>query len=53
MIRNLLLYLRYQYGEEVLLYFSKEAKAEAQDNGWDEIQKRVVCVTDTFLEEDL
>ena len=32
MIHNLLPYLRDQYSEEVLLYFSEEAKAEAQDD---------------------
>ena len=32
----------------MLLYFTKEAK----EDSWDEINNRVICATDAFLEED-
>ena len=52
-IHNLLPHLRHKHGDEVLLYFTEEAKAEAWDDGWDAAQNRVACATYAFLEEDL
>ena len=53
MIHNLMPYLRHKHGDDVLLYFAEEAKEEALEDKWDEATNRVICSTETFLEEDM
>ena len=52
MLNNLIPYLQYQYSEEVLQYFTKEAKWNAKDDSWDKETKRMVCLTDKYIEEE-
>ena len=53
MIHNLILYLRYKHDNKVLLYFTKEAKQEVKEDGWNETSNRVIFVMDAFLEEEI
>ena len=50
MMSNLLPFLRYEYGENVLLYFTFTAKELAMEDVWDPVQKRVICTVDTNAE---
>ena len=51
-LKNLILYFQYKYGEEVLLYFTESVKKEAQEDNWDEKNQRVVYPTDLYIEEE-
>ena len=51
-LNNLIPYLKHEYGEEVLEYFTKAAKKEASEDYWDKKNNRVVCATDMYLEEE-
>jgi hypothetical protein len=53
MMQNLLTFLRHKYGDDILLYFTKEAKEEAQGDKWNSKNNRVLCATDKFIEEDI
>ena len=50
MMSNLLLFLRHQYGDGVLKYFTSIAIEQSKDNRWDPVQKRVICAVDTNAE---
>ena len=51
-LNNLLPYLKYEYGDEILEYFMEAAKKESKDDQWDEENNRMVCTTDIVLEEE-
>ena len=51
MMNNLILYFVHEFGEEALLYFTNEEKKDAKDDNWDMETKRVVCITDEYLEK--
>ena len=53
MMNNLIPYLKHQNGEKVLRYVIEEAKQEAEKDGWNKENKRVICATDEFLEKEL
>ena len=50
MMNNLLPYLRHEYGDGVLAYFTSEIKELSKDDKWDPVQKRVICAVDTNAE---
>ena len=52
MMKNLLIYLRHKYSDDILLYFTKEAKEEVKDNKQDDTNKRIIYTTDKFIEEE-
>jgi len=52
-IHNLISYLKYKHRNQILLYFTEEAKAEAKKDGLDKMTNRVICVMDAFLEEEI
>ena len=52
MIYNLIPYFSYKYEEESKLYFSNEALEDVKEDGWDEKTKRVIYVTNKFIEEE-
>ena len=52
MMSNLLPYLRHIYGDEVLPYFTAEAKEVSMEDKWDPVNKRVICMVDTNAEID-
>ena len=52
MLNNLLPYLQHEYGDEVLILFTEEAKKEAKDNQWGKEHNHVVCATDMYTEEE-
>ena len=52
MMSNLLPFMRYEYGDEVLEYFTSTAKELSMDDRWDPVTKRVICTVDTNAELD-
>ena len=52
MMKNLLVYLHHQQGDDILLYFIDTAKEEAQEDKWDRANNRIICITDEFMEEE-
>ena len=52
MMYNLIPYFLYKYGEQSKLYFSSEALEDAKEDGQDKETKRVIYITDEFIEED-
>ena len=52
MMNNLLPYLRHEYGDEVMDYFTSDAKEIAKDDKWDPISQRVICAVDRNAEMD-
>ena len=52
MMGNLIPYLRWKHSDLVLDYFLETAKADAKDNKWDPVLKRVICATDTNMDEE-
>ena len=53
MMNNLIPYLKHQNGEKILRYVIEEAKQEAEKDGQNKENKRVICATDEFLEKEL
>ena len=52
MMNNLLPFLRHEYGDGVLQYFTSTAQKLAKDDLWDPVQKRIICAVDTNAEMD-
>ena len=52
MLNNLIPYLQYEYGDEVLEYFTEAAKKEAKDYCWDKENQKVICATNIYTEEE-
>ena len=50
MMSNLLPYLRHIYGDDILPYFTAEAKEVSMEDKWDPVNKRVICMVDTNAE---
>ena len=50
MMANLLPYLKYKHGTEVLKYFTTAAKEQAADDIQDPEQQQVICTVDTNAE---
>ena len=46
MMSNLVPYLKFVYGKDVLKYFTSVAKDAAADDVWDDENKRVICTVD-------
>jgi hypothetical protein len=51
-MHNLIPYLRYKYGNEILGYFINKAFEAAKEDSWDQNTKRVVCSMNGFMEEE-
>jgi len=51
MMKNLILFLKHEYRDEVLHYFTEEAKCNATEDEWNSKTKRVTCETDSYLEK--
>ena len=52
-MHDLILYLRHKHRDDILLYFTKEAKVEVKEDSWDKLTNRVVHTIDISLEEEL
>ena len=52
MMSNLLPFMRYEYGEDILDYFTSSAKELCMDDKWDPVTKRVICTVDINAEMD-
>lgn len=52
MMSNLLPYLPHVYGDDVLPYFTSEAKETSIEDKWDPVTQRVICMVDTNAEID-
>ena len=52
-MNNLIPYLYHQYRDEILLYFTEEAKQEVLEDRWDDVNKRVIYAMDEILEENI
>ena len=50
MMSNLLPFMRYTYGDEVLEYFTASAKELSMDDKWDPVTQRVICMVDINAE---
>ena len=53
MMHNLIPYILYLHGDDILLYFTDKAKEDVKEDGWDEVNKRVVYYIDQFIEEEV
>ena len=52
MLNNLLLYLKHEYSDKILEYFTEVVKKESKDDQWDKENNRVVYAMDMILEEE-
>ena len=52
MMSNLLPFMRFKYGDEVLEYFTSTAKEISMEDKWDPVANRVICSVDTIAEMD-
>ena len=50
MMSNLLPFMRYKYGDDVLEYFTASAKELSMDDKWDPVTQRVICMVDINAE---
>ena len=52
MMHNLILFLYYKYGEEVLSYFINEVLEAAKEDLQDQTTQYIICSTDRFMKEE-
>ena len=51
-IKNLILFLKYKYGNEVLYYFTEKAKLDTTKDEWGSELKYINYKSDRYLEEE-
>ena len=52
MLNNLILYMKHTFRNNVLEYFIDTAKIEAKDDIQNDDNKRIICITDLYIEEE-
>ena len=52
MIKNLFIYLKYQYRDEIDLYFTDIVKEKVEGDKQDHGKNRILYVIDKFMEEE-
>ena len=52
MMKNLIPFLKHKYSDEVLRYFTEEAKLDTIEDEQDSELKQVTCKSDRYLEEE-